>query len=153
MSDTIELLSPEDARKPYWDQYYKLTEARNKTMDVLRALGVTEFPDKKPEESQVVQRAGQQAIPAQRLSQKPQTDGINAHTSLPELVRKAGSEIKANITRNAIVNWIQQHFPERVINPASVGVILGVVAKEDGWKLDQLGIGGKPSIYTYPADQ
>ena len=146
MSDSIQLLSPEDARKPYWDQYFKLTQARNQTMSVLRALGVVEFPDEPKEiQREAITAEPQPALLARSL-------GFD-DMSLSDLVRKAADVLQSNLSRATILRQLQIICPGRDFNPDSVGVIVGNVARDDGWKLVEKGIGGKPSVYKIGHDK
>lgn len=143
--ESINLLSEEAAQKPYWDQYWTLLAALEKTKKVLAALGVEEFPTTQPK--QPIKKP--LATPAPTPTPTPSPDATSSgQPSLTAMVRSACRALRNDITRDAVLKWIAENHPGREVNRASVGVLLSSqMIEENVVTLVERGMGGQPNRY------
>ena len=137
-----------EARKPFWDQYTMLVRELNKTVNILRSMGVTDFPGAESVTAGIPwppQETRQKVI--QGIPEKPRGSTFG----LSGAIREASQEIRRGITGDVIADWIAKKYPTQEINHKSLRALVSAIAKEDGWVITEKGAGGKQAKYDINA--
>ena len=134
MSDSsIKLIN----RASLLEQREKLLEALAETEGILKALGW------EPE-------AAAESVPtvkAVRPRRRIRIATPPAKVSLRDAVLEACRDIRENITRGNIVNYLKSKYPEMDVKDASVGATLSNLKSDEEIDEVERGSGGKPSVF------
>lgn len=142
MANSIELISLESERKKYWDQYWALTDARNSTMQLLRAFGETVFPERRQQAVASTPTQPKTMVAAAAVTGDPK--------SFSAMIREACESIQVGISVKTVEQYLGRVYPGFSFNRKNLRSIISAMSSDGKLKLTKKGENGGPNEYRLP---